>query len=172
MFLVLTADQRFWKTDGKILFLGEWCRLYREKSIWSNLDAEILPFHWDDREKFRQDYGYANELHEKYLIQFTRELNQLHGVNYSIRYWRTIIGPWLNFFIGVFYDRFLSIDQVAKSNQVSLTWIPSLYPDQHIPKDFSSCRECFFWDFFVVCGEFFFVLDLDSDLFLVSDFVL
>ena len=50
MFLVLTADQRFWKTDEKILFLGEWCRLYRHKPIWSGLDAEVLPYHWDDRE--------------------------------------------------------------------------------------------------------------------------
>jgi putative transferase (TIGR04331 family) len=52
MFLVLTGDQRFWKTDEKILFLGEWCRLYREKSVWSKLDAETLPFHWDDRKNF------------------------------------------------------------------------------------------------------------------------
>ena len=55
MFLVLTADQRFWKTDGKILFLGEWCRLYRDKFAWSNLNAEILPYHWNDREKYRRD---------------------------------------------------------------------------------------------------------------------
>ena len=45
MFLVTTADQRFWKTDEKILFLGEWCKIYNQRHIWSNLDYEVLPYH-------------------------------------------------------------------------------------------------------------------------------
>ena len=51
MFLVTTADQRFWKTNEKILFLGEWCRLYEQKPIWSELNQEVLPWHWYDKTK-------------------------------------------------------------------------------------------------------------------------
>jgi hypothetical protein len=39
------------------------------------LDAEVLPYHWDDPEKYRKDYIYVDVVYEKYLNQLTRELN-------------------------------------------------------------------------------------------------
>jgi len=146
MFLVLTADQRFWKNDEKILFLGEWCRLYRNKPDWFELDAEVLPYHWDNRAKYRQDYAYVDALYEKYLGPLSTELNQLHGVDHSTRYWRIVVGPWLYFFIGVFYDRFLSINSAAESKKVTHTWIPSLNSNLYVPKDFLTLREWYWGD--------------------------
>jgi putative transferase (TIGR04331 family) len=58
MFLITTADQRFWKKDEEILFLGEWCKIYDQRHIWSELNYKVLPYHWDDREKLYQDYIY------------------------------------------------------------------------------------------------------------------
>ena len=34
-----------------ILFLGEWCRLYSRKFVWNDLDAIVVLYHWDNREK-------------------------------------------------------------------------------------------------------------------------
>ena len=146
MFLIATANQRFWNTSEKVLFLGEWCRLYRHRSIWSELDAEVLPYHWDDRKKYRQDYFYVDSLYEKYLNLLSKEMNQLHQVDHSNRYWRFIIGPWLYFFIGIFYDRFLSICGAIKSKKVTQTWIPPLYVERYVPKDFSTFREWYWGD--------------------------
>ena len=137
MFLGTTANHHYWDKNQKILFLGEWCRLYRHRSIWSELDAEVLPYHWDDRKKYRQDYFYVDSLYEKYLNLLSKEMNQLHQVDHSNRYWRFIIGPWLYFFIGIFYDRFLSICGAIKSKKVTQTWIPPLYVERYVPKDFS-----------------------------------
>ena len=141
MFLALTSDQRFWKSDEKILFLGEWCRLYRDKSVWSALDAEVLPYYWDDRVRFKKDYFYIDALYEKYLDQLSKKLNQLHGVDYSLRYWRIIVGPWLNLFMGIFYDRYLSIRQATNSGKVTQTWLPPLQAARHIPKDLPNFRQ-------------------------------
>ena len=146
MFLALTADQRFWKTDEKILFLGEWCRLYRCKSTWSILDGEVLPYHWDDREKYQKDYIYVDATYEKYLSRLSGELNRLNGVNYSVRYWRIVIGPWLYFFIGIFYDRFLSIQSALDSMKATCTWIPPLTSYSFVPDDFSNMREWYWGD--------------------------
>ena len=66
-FLVTTADERTWPADQPILFLGEWCRLYNRKNVWQNLDAEIVPYHWDDREKFHRDYIHLQDLYEELL---------------------------------------------------------------------------------------------------------
>jgi putative transferase (TIGR04331 family) len=135
MFLITTADTRFWKTNEKILFLGEWCKLFGEKNNWSKLDYEVMPYHWDDRERFSADFKYLESTYEKYLELFTDRLNYIHGVNYSVRYWRIVIGVWLRSFIDSLYDRYLSIKEAAVSGLVTNTWIcsttswtPSEYP--------------------------------------------
>lgn len=138
MFLVTTADQRFWKTDEKILFLGKWCKKYQDKSIWENLDAEVLPYHWDDRQRLYRDYGYAKSIYEKHLLLISEKLNRLHGVQQSVRYWRIVVGQWLHYFIEILYDRYLSIKMAAQSGLVTNTLI--VLPDKElcVPLDFTS----------------------------------
>ena len=128
MFLVTTADRRFWKTNEKILFLGEWCKLFGEREIWSGLDHDVLPYHWNDRQRFAADYGYLDATYEKYLVAFAEGLNRVHGVNYSVRYWRIVIGIWLRAFIDALYDRYLSIKTAQESGLVTNTWICSTAP--------------------------------------------
>ena len=37
-YLITTADEATWKFDEKVVFLGEWCRLYNRKHIWKEMD--------------------------------------------------------------------------------------------------------------------------------------
>ncbi|MCL0045581.1 LIC12162 family protein [Nitrospinaceae bacterium] len=132
MFLVTTANQKYWKTDEKILFLGEWCKMYREKHIWSNLDHETLPPHWDKYQQLNSHRTYLEEIFEKYLKVFASNLNNCHNEDHSLRYWRIIIGPWLKMFIDVVYDRYLSIKSTI-DYAVTNTWIPNLNPALWVP---------------------------------------
>jgi putative transferase (TIGR04331 family) len=137
MFLITTPDQRFWKTDSKILFLGEWCRLYSQKHVWSQLDHEVCPYHWDDREKLYRDYQLLDSIYESCLDQVAKQLNQLHQTDFPTRYWRIIVGPWLFYIIETLYDRYLSICAVEESDKVSNVLLP--VPDSTVwaVKDFS-----------------------------------
>lgn len=123
MFLVTTADRRFWEMDGEILFLGEWCKLFKDREILSGIDCNVLPYHWDDRERYAADWQYLNTTYEKYLELFAERLNRVHGTQYSDRYWRILIGLWLRAFIDAVYDRYLSIKTAEKSGRVTNTWI-------------------------------------------------
>ena len=49
MFLVTTANRKFWPENGKIIFLGEWCKLPTTEHLWGEPHHETLPYHWDDR---------------------------------------------------------------------------------------------------------------------------
>ncbi len=128
MFLITTADRRFWKVDEEILFLGEWCKLFKDREVWSSIKHEVLPYHWDDREKFATDWQRLDAIYEKYLLLFTERLNAIHGVNYSCRYWRILIGIWLRAFVDALYDRYLSILSAEAGGQVTKTWICSTTP--------------------------------------------
>lgn len=146
MFLITTADQRFWKTDEPVLFLGEWCKIFSEKHIWEKLDYEVLPYHWDDRKRLSNDYLYLNRLYEEILVQVSNCLNRIHGENHTTRYWRIIIGPWLYFFIAILYDRYQSILSAELSGKVTNTYIAKCKPDTWIPKDFDEFRKYFIAD--------------------------
>ncbi|MEK9810779.1 MAG: hypothetical protein VW362_10050, partial [Candidatus Nanopelagicales bacterium] len=54
--LVLTALEETWGSDEPLLFLGEWCKRYERRHVWSERTSETVPFHWDDREKLLADY--------------------------------------------------------------------------------------------------------------------
>lgn len=136
MFLVTTADQRFWKTDEQILFLGEWCKLFSQRSIWEKLSYEVLPYHWDDRKKLYQDYLYLDKLYEQTLLQMRDLLNKIHGVDHSLRYWRIVVGPWLYYFIQILYDRYQSILTAIESGKVTNTLIGKYKEAKWLPQDF------------------------------------
>jgi putative transferase (TIGR04331 family) len=118
-FLVTTALEETWPVDDvPVLFLGEWCRLYERKSTWENRDAVIAPYHWDDRQKLHRDYLYLQSLYEELLSELATQLNVLHRVDHSLRYWRIIVGPWLGYFIQMLFDRWSMLRQVLSDNEI------------------------------------------------------
>lgn len=117
-FLITTALEDSWVGTGPVLFLGEWCRLYSRQKEWADMDAEVLPYHWKDRGKFDADYQYIRELYERLLPVLGMQLNQIHGVNNELRYWRILVGPWLAYFIQMLFDRWSSIQQAVSSFEI------------------------------------------------------
>ena len=137
--LVTTPLEYTWpKKNEKILFLGEWCKSYSKKDQWENLDFEVLDYHWNDRNKFEKDYYYLIDLYEKILKKISMKMNSLHEVNFSQRYWRILLGPWLALFIQSVYDRWemiqlaINSDECLQSNVIiesELIWTSFNYAD-------------------------------------------
>jgi len=142
MFLITTADQRFWRTTEPILFLGEWCKLYERRHLYEKLDTETLPYHWDDRSRLYSDYQYLRGVYERYLDALVPKLNEVHGLDQSARFWRIIVGPWLRYFIEILYDRYLSIAAAADRKCVSDTLISDTTQFQP-PSDFPEFNQWF-----------------------------
>lgn len=110
--LVTSAREETWPNDGSpILFLGEWCKLYDRKHLWENLDYEVVPYHWDDRKKLYDDYKNLLAIYESALVAVAVKLNEIHGVNHSLRYWRILLGPWLGYFIQMLFDRWYMLTE-------------------------------------------------------------
>ena len=101
--LITTAETKTWpaKKDEPVLFLGEWCKRFSKRELWENLDSEVLEYHWNDRKKLASDYKYLQQLYEILLISLSKKLNEVHSCNYSIRYWRILVGPWLGMFVHI-----------------------------------------------------------------------
>tara|TARA_Y100001960_G_scaffold178397_1_gene187090 strand:+ start:135 stop:1898 length:1764 start_codon:yes stop_codon:yes gene_type:complete len=138
MFLATTANQSYWDKNQELLFLGEWCKKYSQRHIWSKIEHKVLPTHWHNAEKIEERFSYLSSVQEKYLEILAARLNEIHDETHSLRYWRIILGPWLSFFTGIIYDRYLSIKQATDSNLVSNTWLPPIKHEIWVPTDFKS----------------------------------
>ena len=134
-FLITTALEETWVEDQPVLFLGEWCRLYSRKERWSEMDAVVQAYHWDDRERLYSDYKYMNALYERVLKDLSSKLNQIHGLEYSSRYWRILIGPWLAYFIHILLDRWSSIESALNSFEINNTVVQRDNEEALIPND-------------------------------------
>ena len=122
MFLITTSYEPSWNIGAKkILFAGEWCRLFSNKKSYERVcDYEVFPYHWLDQEDLYRDIEYLENIYEAYLGYVVVTLNNLHGVNYSKRYWRIILGVWLNDYIRLVYDYFVTIQNIDKAKQILL----------------------------------------------------
>lgn len=114
IYLATTDIESTWAKNKSIIFLGTWCLRYSRKESWQSLNYLIYPYHWDNRLKLEQDYLYVNNVYEKVLNEIAKELNNIHGVNYSVRYWRIVVGYWLLYFIQVYFDRWQMLQKVSR----------------------------------------------------------
>lgn len=138
--------------DRPVLFLGEWCRLYNRRSIWANLDSEVVPYHWFDHSKLYKDYFYLRELYEELLVDLNDAMNQFHEVNHSKRYWRILLGPWLRSFTQILFDRWTMIQRAVKNFEVTDSIMLDSTPEQIIPNDmtdFEGKWQCDTWNSFI-----------------------
>lgn len=110
-FLATTALEEFWDTTKPIVFLGEWCLLYRRRSFWEPLNGHLLESPLNNLEAAGAFYHYVNTTYEKLLPILGDALNEIHGLRHSQRYWRIVLGPWLQFYLPVIYDRYCHIKQ-------------------------------------------------------------
>lgn len=118
--LVTTSLQETWPSSSEpIIFLGEWCLLHSKKNYWEKLNFRVLPYHWDNRKKFKEDFDYLKSLYELVLVQLSLKLNDIHEVNHPVHYWRIVLGPWLNYFIQVVYDRWAMLKVAFKARDIS-----------------------------------------------------
>jgi len=120
IFLATTALDQFWDFSMPIVFLGEWCKLYKRKEVWRCLEAPTIQYPFDDREKLRTSIEYTDSLYEDLLQIVANHLNKLHSIDKNYRYWRIIIGPFLYIYIQILYDRYICL-QDARATYPNLT---------------------------------------------------
>lgn len=118
-YLITTADERSWKFDRPILFLGQWCQLYDRKQIWSGMDAAVAePYGIQAHEKER-DIAYVQSLSSQLLVELSAALNAFHNTCHDTRYWNIVIGHWLQRYVAVVFNRYFTLKQALDKYEVS-----------------------------------------------------
>jgi hypothetical protein len=119
--LITTADERTWKFDRPVVFLGEWCRIYDRRHIWSKLDAIVAAPYGLGQAKKDADLVAARMLEEKLFPVLCDVLNQYHGTQQGARFWRIVLGHWLRRYVDVLLNRVNTLIQCLQTHQISGT---------------------------------------------------
>lgn len=136
MFLATTALEKFWNKKDKILFLGEWCKLYDRKYEIESLDSKMLEFEWNDLEKQKDAIIYCNEVYENILDEMVVILNNYHNINQDKKYWRMLLSSWLLPFIQVAYDKYIHIKKAINIDSEIYSYVLNA-SDYYTPANFS-----------------------------------
>ena len=118
-YLITTADERTWKFDRPVIFLGEWCRTYERKHVWQGMDAIVAAPYGLDQASKDSDYIDVQELESKLFPVLCDTLNRHHGIQHGERFWRIILGHWLARYIGIILNRVKTLKQCLQVHQVS-----------------------------------------------------
>ena len=126
-YLITTADERTWKFDRPVLFLGEWCRLYDRRHVWQQMDAIVASPYGLGKAQKDADYAEARALEEKLFPEFYALLNQHHGLNHEARFWQILLGHWFRRAINVLLNRVRTLQQCLENHSITGT---TFYPER------------------------------------------
>jgi putative transferase (TIGR04331 family) len=104
--LVLSGIDLQEDQNHDLVYLGIWSATnYKNKNLEFQFIKGLIKEPWDDRKKLFKDHQTLIDLHDKVLKKISSRLNDLHHVNYSERYWKTLLNPWLTSYLTVIFDR-------------------------------------------------------------------
>lgn len=120
-YLITTADERTWKFDRPVIFLGEWCRIYDRKHIWQGMDAIVAAPYGLGKTQKDANHAEARDLEEKLFPVLCDALNRHHGTQHGARFWRIVVGHWLQRYVDVILNRVRTLELCMQTHQLSGT---------------------------------------------------
>lgn len=134
-YLITTSDERSWKFDQPVIFLGSWCCMYNRKHIWQNMDSIIAkPYGLGQKQK-DLDYLETRALGSEIFPLLCNIMNQHHGTNHSLRFWQIVLGHWFQRYIDVIFNRIKTLEQCESLYNISGTSVFDIENYNLAPRD-------------------------------------
>lgn len=118
-YLITTADERTWKFDRPVIFLGEWCLLHDRKDIWQAMDYVIAAPYGLGQEQKDADLAEARALECKLFPILCEALNKHHRMQHSSRFWQIVLGHWLRRYVNLILNRVKTLQMCLQAQQLS-----------------------------------------------------
>ena len=133
-YLITTADEKTWKFDRPVIFLGEWCRHYERQHVWQKMDAIIAMPYGSGKTKIDEDIAEANQIKDELFPILCKTLNQYHEVNQTERFWKIIIGHWFHEYVPTILNRVFTLQKCLNNyNMLGVSGYSANCPSLSVP---------------------------------------
>lgn len=121
---ITSSDRRFWSEAGPAVLMGEWCKNGHSDSELNLREIYIgTPYGFSIAQR-DIDHAIVRALEEKVFVDFCKVINSAHGVNYSSRYWKIVLGQWFRTAISVVFNRVRTIQSCLEIHKPSFVIDP------------------------------------------------
>ncbi len=135
-FLVTTSDKRSWREKVPLLILGEWCVWNAETDLNTYPERKTCePYGLKEGQRDR-DRIYLDSLYEELLAELAESLNGYHGIGFTKRFWRIVLGTWLCRFTTIVFNRWATIHQAVENDNIAETIVLDFPLEHAIPVDY------------------------------------
>lgn len=118
-YLITSANDRTWKYDRPVIFLGDFCRPYEKSHLWSSMDAIVAEPYGLGVDERKSDYAVVTQLKNWIFEEIYPALNEIHGVNYDRKFWLILMGDWITRYVDVIYNRVRTLEQCLSNYPIS-----------------------------------------------------
>ena len=101
------------------IMLGHWCASYQPEKK-KLVEYKILDHPWGNQKRFEKDFIKIQTIYEKILKKAQLILNDHFGINNSTRFWRILIGPWINAFITIYFEKIILLKKIKKKKKINI----------------------------------------------------
>jgi putative transferase (TIGR04331 family) len=109
-YIICTRTNR--KFNKNNLYLGRWA--IEDKDQFLENKNNLLKYHWSNFPKIEKDEKYLYNLTNNIFPFLYKTLNKIHKKNFSHKFWRFILYPWLYYYLSITYDRWETIIFASK----------------------------------------------------------
>jgi putative transferase (TIGR04331 family) len=110
---IIILTKIFNKNKKNFIYLGKWA----VNSEDLDKKFKIVDYHWNDINKKKKDFYYIRSLSFKISFYLYKNLNITHNKNYSYKFWKFLLFPWIFRYVCIFFDRWESIETAIKRNK-------------------------------------------------------
>jgi putative transferase (TIGR04331 family) len=96
------------------IYLGTWA--LPDSKILLYKQKKINKFIWNNKKQFIKDSLYIKKICLKLYHFFYLNLNKTHQSNFSIKFWKILLFPWLYYYISALYFQWNCIKKIKKNN--------------------------------------------------------
>lgn len=117
-YLITCDDEKTWKFDRPVIFLGEWCRRYDRQHVWQKMDAIVAEPYGLGLAQKDKDNAEARALEEKIFPALYASLNEYHGTHHGERFWRIVLGHWFRRYVNVLLNRVKTMEKCLAMHRI------------------------------------------------------
>jgi len=120
-FLITTADERSWRFDREVVFLGEWCLRYDRADHWAGSDAVMASAFCPTGPERDAALAEVDRVSLQLLAELGNSLNAQHGLDADARFWRILLGHWINRYTSVLFHRWHAVRLMLAEHEIAGT---------------------------------------------------
>jgi len=116
--LVCDSEKKNWPKNNNLYYLGYWCLEKTDQSFRNLEKFKIINCKERNDEQTKEDLKIINNLYFTLIDELTIFFNKFHKKKFSKKFWEIVIGPWVKVFLGIVYERYLSIKKVLSTQEI------------------------------------------------------